>query len=288
MTANLLAHSDLFAAGIARSGAYNRTLTPFGFQTERRTYWEAPDIYIKMSPFTYADKIKTPILLIHGEADNNSGTFPIQSERLFQAIRGNGGTARLVLLPYEAHGYRARESVLHTLAEMLEWGERWTRETPPEAGTGELAARLERLHEQVLLHLPERVARQLRNDADVARLLVVGEMLGREGGDVLADGLGPAAAPGSSSTSGRGDALAPDAVGKPDDGRVLHGRVPAEDVLDLARRDLEAAALDDVDRACGRRSSRSRRRRGARRRPSGTSRPGTRPPSRRAGPSSRS
>jgi dipeptidyl aminopeptidase/acylaminoacyl peptidase len=127
MTANLLAHSDLFAAGIARSGAYNRTLTPFGFQSERRSYWEAPETYLKVSPFTYADKIKTPLLLIHGEADSNSGTFPIQSERLFAAIQGNGGTARLVFLPFEAHGYRARENVLHTIAEMLEWGERWTK-----------------------------------------------------------------------------------------------------------------------------------------------------------------
>jgi dipeptidyl aminopeptidase/acylaminoacyl peptidase len=127
MTANLLAHSDLFAAGIARSGAYNRTLTPFGFQSERRSYWEAKEVYEKVSPFMYADKINEPILLIHGEADNNTGTFPIQSERLFQAIRGNGGTARLVMLPYESHGYAGRESVLHTVAEMLEWGERFVK-----------------------------------------------------------------------------------------------------------------------------------------------------------------
>jgi dipeptidyl aminopeptidase/acylaminoacyl peptidase len=125
MTANLLAHSRLFAAGIARSGAYNRTLTPFGFQSERRSFWEAPDLYMKMSPFTYANKIKDPLLLIHGEADNNQGTFPIQSERLFQAIKGNGGTTRLVLLPHEAHGYRARESVLHVLAEMFDWADKY-------------------------------------------------------------------------------------------------------------------------------------------------------------------
>ena len=105
MTANLLAHSDLFKAGIARSGAYNRTLTPFGFQNEERTYWQAPEIYYKMSPFSFADKIKTPILLIHGEADNNSGTFPIQSERLFSALKGHGATVRFVLLPLESHGY---------------------------------------------------------------------------------------------------------------------------------------------------------------------------------------
>ena len=98
MTANLLAHTDLFAAGIARSGAYNRTLTPFGFQTERRSFWEAPGVYDQVSPFRYADQISAPILLIHGAQDDNSGTFPIQSERLFQAIRGNGGTARLVVL----------------------------------------------------------------------------------------------------------------------------------------------------------------------------------------------
>ncbi|HND88070.1 MAG TPA: prolyl oligopeptidase family serine peptidase, partial [Saprospiraceae bacterium] len=121
MTANLLAHSDDYAYGIARSGAYNRTLTPFGFQSERRSFWEAKDIYMNVSPFTYAHKINEPILLIHGEADNNPGTHTIQSERLFQAIKGNGGTARLVLLPHESHGYRARESVLHVLAEMFDW-----------------------------------------------------------------------------------------------------------------------------------------------------------------------
>jgi len=124
MTANLLAHTDLFAAGIARSGAYNRTLTPFGFQNERRTLWEAPSSYINMSPFMFANKINEPILLIHGEADNNSGTFPIQSERLFAALQGFGATTRLVILPFESHGYSARESVLHTLAEMLEWFDR--------------------------------------------------------------------------------------------------------------------------------------------------------------------
>lgn len=121
MTANLLAHCDLFAAGIARSGAYNRTLTPFGFQSERRTYWEVPEIYYNLSPFMHANKVNEPILLIHGEADNNSGTFPIQSERFYQAVKGHGATARLVMLPHESHGYRARESVLHVLAEMFEW-----------------------------------------------------------------------------------------------------------------------------------------------------------------------
>lgn len=131
MTANLLAHSDLFRAGIARSGAYNRTLTPFGFQSERRTFWEAPEIYAKVSPFWYADKIKEPILLIHGEADNNQGTFPIQSERMFAAIRGNGGTARLVMLPLEAHGYAARESTEHTLFEMVQWFDKWVKNAKP-------------------------------------------------------------------------------------------------------------------------------------------------------------
>jgi dipeptidyl aminopeptidase/acylaminoacyl peptidase len=124
MTANLLAHSDLFRAGIARSGAYNRTLTPFGFQAERRTFWEAPELYLKMSPFVYAHKINEPLLLIHGEADNNAGTFPVQSERLYHAVRGHGGTVRLVLLPHESHGYAARESVEHVLAEMVEWLDR--------------------------------------------------------------------------------------------------------------------------------------------------------------------
>lgn len=121
MTANLLAHSDLFRTGIARSGAYNRTLTPFGFQAEERTFWEAGDTYARMSPFTYAHRIGEPILLIHGAADDNSGTFPVQSERMYAAIKGNGGKARLVMLPAEAHGYRARESVGHTLWEMVTW-----------------------------------------------------------------------------------------------------------------------------------------------------------------------
>lgn len=123
-TANLLAHTRLFRAGIARSGAYNRSLTPFGFQSERRTYWEAEPVYRRMSPFTYADSIKDPILFIHGMDDNNSGTFPIQSERMYAAVKGHGGTARLVMLPGESHGYAARESVGHTLAEMVEWLDR--------------------------------------------------------------------------------------------------------------------------------------------------------------------
>jgi dipeptidyl aminopeptidase/acylaminoacyl peptidase len=141
MTANLLAHTDLFAAGIARSGAYNRSLTPFGFQSERRSYWEATDLYTKMSPFSYAHKINEPILVIHGEADNNSGTFPIQSERLFQAIKGNGGTARLVLLPHESHGYRARESVLHVLAEMFEWADRYVKNRPDSSSSSAAPAK---------------------------------------------------------------------------------------------------------------------------------------------------
>ena len=121
MTANLLAHSDLFQMGIARSGAYNRSLTPFGFQNERRTFWEATDIYAAMSPFFHAEKINEPILLTHGEVDNNSGTFPIQSARMYMALKGHGATVRYVTLPHESHGYAARESVLHTVAEMLNW-----------------------------------------------------------------------------------------------------------------------------------------------------------------------
>ncbi|WP_176736852.1 S9 family peptidase [Oligoflexus tunisiensis] len=121
MTANLLAHSDLFCAGVARSGAYNRSLTPFGFQAERRTFWEAKDFYMMVSPFATADQIKTPLLLIHGKNDNNPGTAPMQTERMFQAIRGVGGTARLVMLPYESHGYRAQENVELVQSETLGW-----------------------------------------------------------------------------------------------------------------------------------------------------------------------
>lgn len=130
MTANLLAHTDLFAAGIARSGAYNRTLTPFGFQSEERTLWQAPAVYSTMSPFLYADRIKEPILLIHGEVDNNSGTFPIQSERFYNALKGHGATARYVVLPYESHGYQGRETILHTLAETYQWLETYVKNAP--------------------------------------------------------------------------------------------------------------------------------------------------------------
>lgn len=134
MTANLLSHSNLFAAGIARSGAYNRTLTPFGFQSEERSYWEAPEVYNTMSPFMHADKMKTPLLLIHGVADNNSGTYPLQSERYFNALKGLGAQVRLVMLPKESHGYRAKESIMHMLWEQDQWLETHVKKTPPNPG----------------------------------------------------------------------------------------------------------------------------------------------------------
>ena len=131
MAANLLAHSDLFRAGLPRSGAYNRTLTPFGFQAEERTFWEAPEIYVQMSPFMHADKIDEPILLVHGDADNNSGTYPMQSERMYGAIKGHGGTVRLVMLPHESHGYRARESIMHLMWETATWLDRYVKNAEP-------------------------------------------------------------------------------------------------------------------------------------------------------------
>ena len=127
MVANLLSHSNLFSAGIARSGAYNRTLTPFGFQSEERSYWEAPNVYYNMSPFMHADKMKTPLLIIHGEADNNSGTYPMQSTRYFNALKGLGAKVRLVILPNESHGYRAKESILHILWEQDQWLEKYVK-----------------------------------------------------------------------------------------------------------------------------------------------------------------
>ena len=133
MTANLLAHSNLFRAGIARSGAYNRSLTPFGFQREERLFWDAPEVYFAMSPFMHADKVDEPLLMIHGLADNNSGTFPLQSERFYNAIKGLGGTARLVMLPAESHGYAARESILHMLWEMDRWLETHVKNAEPRA-----------------------------------------------------------------------------------------------------------------------------------------------------------
>jgi dipeptidyl aminopeptidase/acylaminoacyl peptidase len=127
MTANLLAHSDIFRAGVARSGAYNRSLTPFGFQSETRTFWQVPDLYSKMSPFWHAHKVNEPILLIHGEKDDNSGTFPIQSERFYMALKGHGATARYITLPHEAHGYAARESNLHVMAETVAWLDKYVK-----------------------------------------------------------------------------------------------------------------------------------------------------------------
>ncbi|MCA1577439.1 MAG: prolyl oligopeptidase family serine peptidase [Acidobacteria bacterium] len=131
MTANLLAHSDLFRAGIARSGAYNRTLTPFGFQNERRTIWEAPELYLKVSPFMVAQKVNEPMLMIHGEVDDNTGTFPIQSQRMYQALKGHGATVRLVMLPHEAHGYAGRESIEHVLYEMISWFDKYVKNAKP-------------------------------------------------------------------------------------------------------------------------------------------------------------
>lgn len=131
MVANLLAHSDLFKAGIARSGAYNRTLTPFGFQGEERSFWEGQSTYASMSPFFHAEKINEPMLMIHGKEDPNSGTFPMQSERMFAALKGLGGNARLVMLPHEQHGYRARESLLHMLWEQHQWLDKYVKNTTP-------------------------------------------------------------------------------------------------------------------------------------------------------------
>jgi dipeptidyl aminopeptidase/acylaminoacyl peptidase len=134
MAANLLAHSDLFAAGLPRTGAYNRTLTPFGFQAEDRSLWEAPEVYFEMSPFMHADKIKEPILLVHGQDDSNAGTYPMQSERFYSALKGHGGTVRLVMLPHESHSYRARESLLHLLWETQAWLDRYVKNAPAPEG----------------------------------------------------------------------------------------------------------------------------------------------------------
>jgi dipeptidyl aminopeptidase/acylaminoacyl peptidase len=131
MTVNLVAHSDLFRAGVATSGSYNKTLTPFGFQNEQRSVWEAPDVYMKVSPFFYADKLKTPLLIVHGAEDANPGTIPLQSIRLYEAIRGNGGTARLVLLPHEPHWYSAMESNEQLIYEMLRWFDKYVKNAPP-------------------------------------------------------------------------------------------------------------------------------------------------------------
>jgi dipeptidyl aminopeptidase/acylaminoacyl peptidase len=136
MTANLVAHSDLFRAGVATSGSYNKTLTPFGFQSERRSVWEASDVYMKVSPFFFADKLKTPLLIMHGAEDANPGTTPIQASKLYEAIRGNGGTARLVILPHEPHWYTAMESNEQLVYEMLRWFDKYVKDAPPRSMTG--------------------------------------------------------------------------------------------------------------------------------------------------------
>ncbi len=133
MAANLLAHTNLFCAGVALSGAYNRTLTPFGFQSEERTLWQAPEVYHRMSPFMHADKIKAPLLLIHGQLDENAGTYPLQSERFFQALKGQGVRTRLVLMPHEGHWYQSRESVLRVCEEIHDWLETYLRGRPDPA-----------------------------------------------------------------------------------------------------------------------------------------------------------
>jgi dipeptidyl aminopeptidase/acylaminoacyl peptidase len=130
MTANLVAHSNLFRAGVATSGAYNKTLTPYGFQNERRSVWEAQSVYLKVSPFFYADKLKTPLLIIHGEDDANPGTTPLQAEKLYEAIRGNGGTTRLVMLPHEPHWYAALESNQQLIYEMVRWFDKYVKNAP--------------------------------------------------------------------------------------------------------------------------------------------------------------
>ena len=131
MTANLIAHTDLFRAGVATSGSYNKTLTPFGFQNERRSVWTAQNVYLQASPFFFADKIKLPLLIVHGEDDANPGTEPVQARKLYQAIRGNGGTTRLVMLPHEPHWYTAMESNEQLVAEMLKWFDTYVKNAPP-------------------------------------------------------------------------------------------------------------------------------------------------------------
>jgi len=139
MTVNLVAHSDLFRAGVATSGSYNKTLTPFGFQNERRSVWEAPDVYRKVSPFFSADSIKTPLLIIHGADDANPGTTPLQASKLFEAIRGNGGTTRLVLLPHEPHWYSAMESQEQLIFEMVRWFDKYVKNATPRGGAASAA-----------------------------------------------------------------------------------------------------------------------------------------------------
>jgi dipeptidyl aminopeptidase/acylaminoacyl peptidase len=118
-TVNAMVHTPFFKAGIAGDGNYNRTLTPNSFQSERRDLWEARETYLAMSPILYADRLTGALLLYHGIEDQNVGTDPINSVRLFHALQGMGKTVALYMYPYEDHGPATRETLLDL------WG-RWT------------------------------------------------------------------------------------------------------------------------------------------------------------------
>ena len=120
-TVNAMVNTPYFKAGIAGDGMYNRSLTPNGFQSERRDFWEAQKTYLDMSPFFKADKLTGALLMYHSIEDQNVGTAPISSERMMHALQGLGKVASLYMYPYEDHGPAAKETLLDQWARWTAW-----------------------------------------------------------------------------------------------------------------------------------------------------------------------
>lgn len=124
-TANAMVHTPYFKAGIAGDGNFNRSLTPFGFQAEPRQLWEARDIYYEMSPIWMADRLTGALLMYHGAWDQNMGTDPINSPRMFAALEALGKPCAMYIYPYEDHGQIAVESRLDMWARWTAWLDKW-------------------------------------------------------------------------------------------------------------------------------------------------------------------
>lgn len=126
-TVNAMVHTPFFKAGIAGDGNYNRTLTPLDFQSERRTFWEAKDTYLAMSPLLFANNMSGALLMYHGLGDQNVGTDPINSPRLFQALNGLGKTAAMYLYPFEDHGPATKETLLDLWGRWSAWLDKYVK-----------------------------------------------------------------------------------------------------------------------------------------------------------------
>ncbi len=130
-TVNALTLTSIFKAGIAGDGMYNRSLTPFGFQSERRNFFEAQSTYLEMSPFFRADKISGPLLMYHSLEDQNVGTAPISSIRMFHALQGLGKPAALFMYPYEDHSVATYQTDLDQWARWFAWFDMYVKNPSP-------------------------------------------------------------------------------------------------------------------------------------------------------------